>query len=82
MSDLMIDVDRKGRDLGKVTNLIIIQAFQVLLIKENLNALFDIWDLGREAAADLVDGLADEELVLHLFARLHDADDCGLCGFR
>jgi hypothetical protein len=69
-----------GRGLSKVSQLIIVETLEVLLLEEDLDALLDIRDVGDEARFDLVDGVADEESVLHLLAGLHDADDCGLKG--
>ena len=68
---------RSGR-LCEVAKLIIVKALKVLLIEEDLDALLDVSNLGDEAALDLVDGLAKEEGVLHLLARLHDTHDSGL----
>ena len=64
--------------LSKIAKLIILEALKILLLEQNVDALLDIRHLWAEAGFDLGDGLADELVVLHLLARLHDADDGGL----
>jgi hypothetical protein len=66
------------RGLSEVSELVVVEALEVLFLEEDLDALLDVGDLGDEARFDLVDGVADEEAVLHLLASLHDADDGGL----
>ena len=59
----------------EIPKIVIIKPLQILLVQQNLNALLDIPDLWNESLPDLVDGLADEHLVLHPLAGLHDPDN-------
>jgi hypothetical protein len=64
--------------LSKVAQLIVLETLQVLLLQENVDTFLDVGDLGYESRPDLVDGLADQERVLHLLASLHDTDNSRL----
>ncbi len=72
-------IDTTIRQSSHVAQLVILlQSLQILLLDELVDGLLDILDLGREAGFDLRDGLLDEHDVLHLLARLHYTNDCGL----
>jgi hypothetical protein len=64
---------RKG--LSKVSELVAVQALEVFLLEENVNAFLDVADLRREAGLDLLDRLGHKLGVLHSLARLHDTND-------
>lgn len=51
--------DYISTDLGQVAELIVIQSLQILLLQQNVNALFDVWNLWNEASLDLVDTFGD-----------------------
>lgn len=61
--------------LRQITELIVLQALEVLLVEQNLDTLLDIGNLGHKTGPDLVNGFGNELLVLHLLAGLHDADN-------
>lgn len=61
--------------LCEVAEVVVLQSFKILLIEKDLDALLNISHLGNESLPDLVDGFADELLVLHALAGLHDSHD-------
>jgi hypothetical protein len=64
--------------LSNVRDFVVIQTLDIVLLHEGFDILLDIGNLGREAGLDLLDNLLHELDVLHLLARLHDADNGGL----
>lgn len=66
------------RSLSNVGDFVPFDSFDVVLLHESFDVLLDIGDLGGEAGLHLLDDLLNKLDVLHLLARLHDADDGGL----
>ena len=72
-SSVTVGVVLKSSQLGKVSNLVIVEAFQVFLFQQDLDALLDVGNLGCEPGTNLVDAFAHKVRVLHLLAGLHDS---------
>jgi len=62
----------------RVHVLLSLDSLEVLLLDEDIDALFDEGDLGLEARLELLDDFGDEGSMLELFSGLHDTDDGGL----
>jgi len=56
----------------KVPKLVALEAFQIFLLQQYINALFDLGHLRCEAAPNLLDSFREELLVLHLLSGFHD----------
>ncbi len=54
---------------------VVLQTLEVFLFDELIDGFLDILDLGCETRLDLRDGLLHQYDVLHLLARLHDANN-------
>jgi hypothetical protein len=68
------------KDLGKVVEgiTLTLSTLDILLLKQGLNGLLDVLDLGSEPLRDLRNDLLDQCLVLERFARLHNTDNSRL----
>ena len=58
--------------------LLSLDTLNILLLKQDVNALFDIGHTGPEPGLKLSDNLSHQRTVLHDLASLHDTDNGGL----
>jgi hypothetical protein len=64
--------------LSDISQLIIIQALNVILLHERIDVLLDVGDFWWKAGFDLRDDLFDQVHVLEFLAAFHDTDNDGL----
>ena len=67
-----------SRYSSNVSQLIVVQSFDVVLLHESINVFLDVGDFGREAISDLIDDLFNQKNMLELLAALHDTNDHSL----
>jgi hypothetical protein len=75
---LAITSSRGLIDLGDVSQFVIVESLNVILLHESIDVLLDVGNLGREAISDLGDDFFNEQDVLEFLAPFHDTDNDGL----
>jgi hypothetical protein len=63
---------------SQIAKFVTLQTFKILLFQENVDALFNVRNLGHESVLDLRDDFGNQLCVLHRLARLHDTHNSRL----